>query len=38
VTVQDGQPIGPNADTLSQRLAIQLAGRAGIASPPDTIQ
>ena len=38
VTVQDGQPTGPNADTLSQRLAIQLAGRAGTASPPDTIQ
>jgi hypothetical protein len=38
VTVQDAQPTGPNADTLSQRLAIQLAGRAGTADTPNTVQ
>jgi hypothetical protein len=38
MTVQDALPTGPNADILSQRLAIQLAGRAGAASSSDTIQ
>jgi hypothetical protein len=38
VTVQDAQPIGPNADTLSQRLTSQLASRAGFLGSSDTVQ
>ena len=38
VTVQDAQPIGPNADTLSQRLTNQLASRAGFVGSSDTVQ
>ena len=38
MTVQDAQPTGPNANTLSQRLASQLATRSGAAGTTDTIQ
>ena len=38
VTVQDAQPTGPNADTLSQRLTSQLASRAGFVGSSDTVQ
>ena len=38
VTVQDAQPPGPNADTLSQRLTSQLASRAGFVGSSDTVQ